>query len=112
MESKRVILVVKVTVRWQKLEEFNEWWAKNSLPNWEAHGAKHIGSFENFLGEPKNTIIRICEFEDYAKYEKFMEWRNSQLYEFGPSDPRRAERIAKITECADHLEESVWFSVY
>ncbi len=112
MKPTRVLLIVKVNVKWPLLEDFNEWWGKNSLPNWVAHGAKHIGSFENYLGAPKNQIIRICEFDDFSKFEKFMEWRNEGLYGADPSSKERAERIKQVTSRVDNLEESVWFSIY
>jgi len=112
MVPKKVIMITKVTVKWDKLEEFHEWWEKVSLPNWIEHGARHIGSFENYLGDKKNVIIRITEFDDFSKWEKWMEWRNSTMYFTEPTSKERAEKLRPVTSRAESLTESVWFSIY
>ncbi|MBI2848081.1 MAG: NIPSNAP family protein [Chloroflexi bacterium] len=52
-------------------QEFNEFWARESLPLWIKHGAKHIGSFSNWIGGPTDEIFRIFEFESLEKFEAF-----------------------------------------
>jgi hypothetical protein len=59
MAGKRVLMVTKVSAVWSSLDEFNKYWEKENLPFWLEHGAKHVGSFVNYLGEPKNQIIRL-----------------------------------------------------
>jgi hypothetical protein len=45
------------------LGEFNEFVEGISLLVWIKHGAKHIGSFVNYVGDPINEIVRLFEFE-------------------------------------------------
>ena len=59
MTDKRVLMITKVDAVWNKLEEFHKYWGEKSLPVWEENGAKHIGSFVNHLGGPKNQIVRL-----------------------------------------------------
>lgn len=75
MGEKKVYLMIRVQVPFDKVSEFNEFWGRESLPNWIKLGAKHIGSFENFVGGPINEIIRLFEFEDiehWQKWERFL----------------------------------------
>jgi hypothetical protein len=75
MPEKKVYLMIKVRTPFGMVEEFNEFWGKESLPNWIRLGAKHIGSFRNFVGEPINEIVRLFEFESiehWEKWEKFL----------------------------------------
>jgi hypothetical protein len=112
MPPKKVLMITKVTVHWDKLEAFNEWWEKGSLPTWRTHGANYIGSYENYLGGKKNEIIRVTEFDDFKKWEKWMEWRNTRLYGTDPTSQERAEQIEPITSRVESIEESVWFLIY
>jgi hypothetical protein len=112
MNPKKVILITKVIVKWDHLEEFNAWWQEYSLPKWIEHGGKHIGSYECYLGNKKNEIMRITEFENLEKFQKWMEWRNTTLYHVEPTSKERAEKVAPVTKHAESLEESVWFSIY
>jgi hypothetical protein len=77
MSQTKVYLLIRVNVVRSLLNEFNEYWKKESLPNWESHGATHIGSYMNLVGGPTNEIIRLFEFEDISHWEKYMEWRRS-----------------------------------
>ena len=88
------------------LEEFKE-----SLPNWIAKGAKHIGSFENYLGGTKNQIVRLWEFDDFSKWAQFMEWRNKGMYT-SEQTPEQAKSLMKIRGYVENIEETVWFSLY
>ncbi len=75
MSEKKVYLMIKVRTPFDMVNEFNEFWGRESLPEWIKHGARHIGSFSNFVGEPINEIIRIFEFdslEHWERYEKFL----------------------------------------
>ena len=75
MAEKKVYLMIKVRTPFELVREFHEFWGKESLPIWIKHGAKHIGSFENYVGDPINEIIRLFEFdsiEQWEKWEKFL----------------------------------------
>ena len=108
MPQKKVLMITKVNVKWELLEKFNEYWRRESLPNWIEHGAKHIGSFENYLGATKNQIVRLWEFDDFSKWEKFMEWRNKGMYE--SEQPQKVH--TDIRGFVENIEETIWFSVY
>ncbi|MFC1981825.1 NIPSNAP family protein [Chloroflexota bacterium] len=54
-----------------KLEEFHDVWLKESLPYWEKHGIKHIGSWETVIGDA-HEVFRLFAFDDFAHYER---WR-------------------------------------
>ncbi|MFC1964145.1 NIPSNAP family protein [Chloroflexota bacterium] len=56
-----------------KLKEFHDMWLKESLPVWEEHGIKHIGSWETTIGK-SNEVIRLFAFEDLAHYERWMQF--------------------------------------
>ena len=109
---KKVLMITRVNVDWDKLEEFNEWWGRVKLHEWTENGARHLGSYENFLGAPKSQIIRLWEFDDFSKWEKFMEWRLRTMYAFEPTSTKRGERLKEITSRVDNLDETVWFSIY
>lgn len=75
MLERKVYLLIKVRVHSGLVGEFNEYWAKESLPFWLKHGARHIGSFVNFVGDPTNEIIRLFEFDNllqWQQWEKFL----------------------------------------
>lgn len=67
----KVYLMIKVRTPFELVGEFNQVWAKESLPVWIEHGAKHIGSYKNFVGDPVNEIVRLFEFENVAQWEQF-----------------------------------------
>ena len=75
MGEKRVLMITKVDAVWNKIEEFHKYWEEKSLPVWEENGAKHIGSFVNYLGGPRNQIVRLFEFESISAWNKFMQHR-------------------------------------
>jgi hypothetical protein len=73
--EKKVYLMIKVRTPFDLVDEFNEFWGRESLPIWIKHGARHIGSFVNYVGDPINEIIRLFEFdsiEQWEKWEKFL----------------------------------------
>jgi len=75
MAEKKIYLMIKVRAPFGLVGEFNEFWGRESLPIWIKYGAKHIGSFTNFVGDPINEIIRLFEFdsiEDWERWEKFL----------------------------------------
>ena len=109
---RKIIVITKVVVKWNKLEEFNAYWQKSSLPKMSSHGASHFGSFECYLGGKKNEIIRITEFDDLSKWEEWMKMHNSISYSAEPTSQERAGKIADVTSMCDSLEETVWFSIY
>lgn len=71
MAEKKVYLMIKVRTPFELVGEFNEFWGKESLPIWLKHGAKHIGSFVNYVGDPINEIIRLFEFDSIRKWEEW-----------------------------------------
>ncbi len=107
MAGKRVLMMTKVNAKWSSLEEFNKYWEKENLPFWVQNGAKHIGSFVNYLGEPKNQIIRLFEFDDLSQWDRFMQIREKMF------DSRQGrEGLKKTVEFLESIEETVWVSVY
>ncbi|MBI2831423.1 MAG: NIPSNAP family protein [Chloroflexi bacterium] len=64
--------MITVQVAPGKLEEFHDFWVRESLPYWEKHGIKHIGSWESMIGNDQNEVIRMFEFRDFTHYEQ---WR-------------------------------------
>jgi len=77
MPDKPIYLMIKVRIHFDLVGEFNEYWARESLPFWEKHGAKHIGSFSNFVGDPINEIIRLFEFESISKWQAWEDFLSS-----------------------------------
>ena len=71
MAEKKVYLMIKVRTPFELVGEFNEYWGRESLPIWIKHGAKHIGSFTNYVGEPINEIIRLFEFDSVAQWQQW-----------------------------------------
>ena len=62
---------MKVRTPFDLTDEFNEFWGRESLPIWLRHGAKHVGSFVNYVGDPVNEIVRIFEFDSVAQWEQW-----------------------------------------
>ena len=104
MPPKKVLMITKVTVHWDKLEAFNEWWEKGSLPTWRTHGANYIGSYENYLGGKKNEIIRVTEFDDFKKWEKSINGATlvytapTQPPKKEPSKSNRLQAVSRVSE--------------
>ena len=71
-ESEKILHMTKITT--QDVRAFNIWWAKESLPHWIKHGAKHIGSYVYKVGGPTNVIIRLFEWESLAQWEEWNKW--------------------------------------
>lgn len=69
--AKKVYLMIKVRTPFDLVAEFNEFWGRESLPIWVKHGAKHIGSFVSFVGDPINEITRLFEFDSVAAWEEW-----------------------------------------
>ena len=104
MLKQKIYLLIKVNVVRSLLNEFNEYWEKESLPNWIKQGAKHIGSFVNLVGGPTNEIIRLFEFEDISHWEKYMEWRRSSK--------EGQESLKGLIRFIINLEERLLTSIY
>lgn len=85
--GKKVYEIIKITVPFDKVREFNEYWSREALPIWLKHGVKHIGSFINYVGDPTNEIIRLFEFDSVLHWE---EWE-----EFTASDSEEARNLFK-----------------
>ena len=100
----KVYLMIKVTVPFNLVAEFHEYWGKESLPFWEKFGVKHIGSFTNYIGDATNEIIRIFEYKSFSHYEKW------QKYCLESEDMKPIQQNLKrfITK----LERKILLSVY
>ncbi len=73
--DEKIYLMVTITA--DDVRAFNVFWTKESLPYWIKFGARHVGSFVNWVGGPTNSdneIIRIFEFENFAHYGKWEDW--------------------------------------
>lgn len=79
MKESKVLLMTRVTTVWSKLDEFNEYWGRTNLPFWTENGARHIGSYTNYLGGKKAEIIRLFEFESLSAWNRFMEIREAMF---------------------------------
>ena len=104
MSAKKVYLMIKVRTPFEMVSEFNEFWGKESLPIWLKHGAKHIGSFANYVGEPINEIIRLFEFdsiEQWNRWEKFL-----------AEDKEGQELVKRLSKYIVSLERNLLFSIY
>jgi hypothetical protein len=110
MSKKRVLLIVKVNVVWRLLDEFHEYWARENLPNWEAHGAKHIGSYTSLVGGPLNEIIRLFEFEDLSHWEKFHKWLFGEKFQEGQKG--RTVPPDELMKYIAGIEQKLFVSVY
>lgn len=71
MAERKIYLMIKVRTPFELVKEFNEFWGKESLPIWLRHGAKHVGSFANYVGDPNNEIIRLFEFDSVSQWEEW-----------------------------------------
>jgi hypothetical protein len=107
MAGKKVLLITKVNVIWSSLGEFNKYWEKENLPFWLENGAKHIGSFVNYLGGPKNQILRLFEFEDLSQWGRFMKLREKMF-----DSEQGRQGLQKTLQFVESIEETVWVSVY
>lgn len=102
---KKVYEIIKVTVPFDKVGEFNEYWAREALPIWLKHGVKHIGSFINYVGDPTNEIIRLFEFDSVSHWE---EWE-----EFTASDSEEAPNLFKgISQYIISVEKKLLLSAF
>jgi len=79
--GKKVYEIIKVTVPFDKVAEFNEYWAREALPIWVKHGVRHIGSFLNYVGDPTNEIMRFFEFDSISHWEQWEEFTDSDSEE-------------------------------
>lgn len=89
------------------MDEFHEYWQRENLPFWTEHGARHIGSYVNYLGAQKSQIVRLFEFENLSHYNRFMELRESMF----DSEQGRAA-MEKLFPFLESIEETVWVSAY
>ncbi len=104
MTDKKVYLMIKVRTPFDMVAEFNEFWEKESLPIWIKQGAKHIGSFSNYVGDPINEIIRLFEFESieqWNQWEKFL------------ADSKEGKDLVKrLSRYIVSLERKLLYSIY
>ena len=104
MSEKKVYLMIKVRTPFELIGEFNEFWEKVSLPIWIKYGAKHIGSFANFVGDPINEIVRLFEFDSYAHWEKWEKF-------LGDSEEGKAH-VKRLSRYIVSLERKLLTSIY
>ena len=110
MSKKKVLLEVKVTVVWKLLDEFNEYWKRVNLPQWEACGVKHIGSYVGLLGGPVNEITRLFEFEDITKWKDFHEWLFGE--KFQETKKGRTVPPDELMKYITSINQKLFVSVY
>lgn len=107
MKESKVLMITKVHAKWERLSEFNEYWEKSNLPFWTENGAKHIGSYVNYIGARKADIVRLFEFDSLSACNRFMEIRESMF---------RSEEGKQATQATigfiHDIEESIWLSAY
>jgi hypothetical protein len=104
MAEKKVYLMIKVRTPFELIGEFNEFWEKVSLPIWIKYGAKHIGSFANFVGDPINEIVRLFEFDSYSHWEKWEKF-------LGDSEEGKAH-VKRLSRYIVSLERKLLTSIY
>jgi len=105
MAEKKIYLMIKVTVHSGMVNEFNEFWGRESLPLWKEHGAKHLFSFTTLAGGPINEIIRLFEFESISKWHEMEEFISGT--EKGRELAKRLDRDFIIS-----LEKRLLTSIY
>lgn len=110
MQVKKVLLLVKVTAVWALLDEFHEYWHRVNLPDWESHGAKHIGSYTGVAGAPVNEITRLFEFADLQAWERFHEWLFGS--KFCEAEQGRTVPPDSLMKYITALEQKLFMSVY
>ena len=81
-----------------KLKEFHDMWLEESLPLWEKHGIKHIGSWETFIGK-SNEVIRLFAFKDLSHYE--------QWYRFLSEDEEGKDIRQKVWRYIERLTRKI-----
>ena len=96
MASKKIYLHLTVRVPHAQLHEFNEFWGKESLPRWLANGARHIGSYVNYVGGVYGEIIRLFEFDSLSHFEKFQDSLTDS--EDGRSIIKKIDRFNVVVE--------------
>jgi hypothetical protein len=104
MGQKKVYLVIKVRTPFDLVGEFNEFWGRESLPIWLKHGAKHVGSFANYVGDPVNEIIRLFEFDSVAQWE---EWEK-----FLGESQEGKELVKRLSKYIVSLERKLLTAIY
>jgi hypothetical protein len=70
---RKIYLIQRIGIPLELLDEFNQFWRKNTLPFWEQNGAKFLVTGRNLTGGPSNEITRIFEFENIHHWEKLQE---------------------------------------
>lgn len=104
MSNKKIYLMIKVKTPFEMVSEFNEFWGKESLPIWLKHGAKHIGSFVNYVGDPINEITRLFEFDSVSHWE---EWEK-----FLSRSEEGKDLVKRLSPYIVSLERKLLISVY
>ena len=104
MPDKKVYLMIQVRVPFELVAEFNEYWEKESLPIWIKLGAKHIGSFSNYVGDPINEIVRIFEFESIEKWD--------QWEKFLADSAEGKDLVKRLSRYIVSLKRKLLYSIY
>lgn len=104
MAEKKVYLMIKVRTPFELVGEFNEFWGRESLPIWIKHGAKHIGSFVNYVGDPINEIVRLFEFDSVSQWER---WER-----FLADSEEGKDLVQRLSRYIVSLERKLLLSVY
>ena len=103
-EKGKVYLMLKVTVPFDLVSEFHEYWRNESLPLWIKFGVNHIGSFTHYIGGATNEIVRLFEFESFSQYERW------QKYTLESEEMRPVQE--KLKRYLERLERRILLSIY
>lgn len=104
MAEKKLYLMMRGRCQLNVLREFNELWGRESLPLWIKHGARHIGSFSNFVGDPDNEFIRLWEFDNVSQW--------SQWQDFLADSEEGKNLVKKLTPYIMYGERKLLHSIY
>ena len=104
MANKKVCLLLNVKAHRELMEEFHEVWGNESLPMWAKHGARHLGSYISYVGDPINEIHRIFEFDSLAEFEQWEEYLKD-------SEEGKALK-GRLSKYIISVERKLWHSIY
>ena len=104
MAEKKVYLMIRVRTPFDLVNEFNDIWERESLPVWLTHGAKHIGSFINYVGDPVNEIVRLFEFDSISHWQ--------QWEKFLAESEEGRDLVKRLSSYIQSLEKKLLISIY
>jgi hypothetical protein len=70
---RKIYLEHRIRVPNELLDEFIQFWRKNTLPMWEENGARLVVAGTNLVGSLSAEITRVFEFDNIHHWEKMQE---------------------------------------